>query len=139
MQSMNKYSVLPLLLLILFAGISAFPQVPIPARPSNYVTDLAGIVSPEAESALNGYLRRFEQQTTAQIFVLTIQSLEGEPLEDFSIRVAHDMWKIGQAEKDNGVLLLVSFQDLEMRLEIGYGLEGVLTSMIRRPAPPTAT
>lgn len=121
-----------MLFLILFAGISAFPQVPIPARPTNYVTDLAGIVSLEAESALNGYLRRFEQLTTAQIFVLTIQSLEGEPLEDLSVRVAHDMWKIGQAEKDNGVLLLVSLQDREMRLEIGYGLEGVLTDALSR-------
>jgi len=132
MKLMNKYSVPLLLLAVLLFGGSAFSQAEIPARPSNYVTDLAGIVNPEAESALNGYLKNFEQQTTVQIFILTVQSLDGEPIEDLSVHVAHDMWKIGQAGKDNGVLLLVSLKDREMRLEIGYGLEGVVTDALSR-------
>ena len=105
----------------------AWAQVNVPEKPSNYVVDLAGIIQPEVENAINAYLAELEQKTTAQMFVLTIKSLEGEPLEDFSIHVAHDMWKIGQKGKDNGVLLLVSVQDRKERLEIGYGLEPILT------------
>ncbi len=132
MKSIHKCFALSLLIAVLLSGISAFPQAEIPARPSNYVTDLAGMVNPEAESALNEYLKRFEQRTTVQIFILTVQNLQGEPIEELSIRVAHDMWKIGQADKDNGVLLLVSLQDREMRLEIGYGLEGAVTDALSR-------
>jgi len=132
MKSMNKYSILLPLLFVLLSGIPAYPQAEIPVRPSNYVTDLAGIVNPDTEAKLNDYLGYFERTTTAQIFVLTINSLEGEPIEDLSIRVAHDIWKIGQADQDNGVLLLVSLRDRRMRLEIGYGLEGVLTDALSR-------
>ena len=58
--------------------------------------------------------------------VLTISSLEGESIEDFSIRIAHDEWELGQKGKDNGVLLLISLKDRKYRIEVGYGLEGVL-------------
>jgi uncharacterized protein len=107
--------------------VRAWTKVNVPEKPPNYVVDLAGIIQPEVENALNAYLAELEQKTTAQMFVLTIDSLEEEPLEDFSIHVAHDMWEIGQKGKDNGVLLLVSVQDRKARLEIGYGLEPILT------------
>lgn len=101
-------------------------QPAIPDRPPRYVVDLAGIIQDEAEMRLNGYLQELEQKTTAQMVILTVTSLEGEPLEDFSIHVAHDVWRLGQAGKDNGVLLLVAAADRKYRLEIGYGLEGTL-------------
>jgi uncharacterized protein len=58
--------------------------------------------------------------------ILTIPSLEGESLEEFSISVANDRWKLGQKGKDNGVLFLVAVKDRKYRFEIGYGLESVL-------------
>ena len=61
--------------------------------------------------------------------VLTVPSLEGEDLEGFSIRVA-EAWKIGTAENDNGAILLVSRDDREVRIEVGYGLEGKLTDLM---------
>lgn len=106
--------------------VTVFAAVEIPDKPYNHVVDLAGTINDDAESALNKYLLELEQKTTAQFVVLTINSLEGEPLEDFSINVAHNKWKLGQKGKDNGVLLLVSLQDRKYRFEIGYGLESIL-------------
>jgi len=98
----------------------------IPEKPVNYVVDLAGIMDNATEKRLNGYLQELEQKTTAQLVVLTIKSLEGESIEDFSIKIAHDNWKLGQKGKDNGVLFLISVTDRKYRIEVGYGLEGVL-------------
>lgn len=100
--------------------------VSVPPQPDQYVVDLAAVVDPSTTGRLNGYLKELEQKTGAQVVVLTIKSLEGEALEAFSIRIAHDRWKLGQRGKDNGVLLLVAVGDRKYRIEVGYGLEGVL-------------
>ena len=99
---------------------------PIPQKPSQYVVDLADIIENDVEIRLNGHLQELEQKTTAQVVVLTLLSLEGESLEDFSISTAHDKWKLGQKGKDNGVLIVIVLKDKKYRFEIGYGLEGVL-------------
>ncbi len=94
-----------------------------------YVTDLAGMISPAARQRLEQTLLAFDQSDSTQIAVLTIPSLEGDALEDFSIRTV-EAWKIGQKGKDNGVLLLVSKGDRKIRIEVGRGLEGVLTDLL---------
>jgi uncharacterized protein len=123
-----KYKLIALILILfLFVlPVSYSYAVSIPNSPGNYVVDLAGIVDNSTEAKLNQYLRELEQKTTAQLAILTIKSLEGESIEDFSIAVAHDKWKLGQKGKDNGVLLLVSLKDRKYRIEVGYGLEGVI-------------
>ena len=113
-----------LFLCLLIATIAHSTNVP--EKPQRYVVDQAGIVDDTAENRLNGYLQELEQKTTAQMIVLTIPSLEGESIEDFSITIAHDKWKLGQKGKDNGVLFLISVKDQKYRIEVGYGLEGVL-------------
>ena len=100
--------------------------VSIPETPGSHVVDLAGIIDDSTEVKLNQYLKELEQKTTAQLAILTIKSLEGESIEDLSITVAHDRWKLGQKGKDNGILLLVSYRDRKYRIEVGYGLEGVI-------------
>ena len=100
--------------------------VEIPAIPPNPVVDLAGIIDNNVETKINLYLRELERKTTAQIAVLTINSLEGQAIEAFAINIAHDKWKLGQKGKDNGLLLLVAKNDRKYRIEIGYGLEGIL-------------
>ncbi len=106
---------------------SAFAVVPaLPEMPSHHIADLAGIIADDVELNLNIYLRELEEKTTAQVVVLTIRSLEGESIEDFSITTAHDRWKIGQKGEDNGVLIVVSLEDRKYRFEVGYGLEGAL-------------
>lgn len=94
-----------------------------------YVNDLADMMSPQAQQTLESRLAELDRTDSTQIAVLTIPSLEGDDLNDFSIRVV-DEWKIGQEKSDNGVLLLVSKADRKIRIEVGYGLEGVLTDVL---------
>src|ERR687891_2064332 len=93
------------------------------------VNDYAGMVPPDKAQQLEDRLARFETETGHQVAVLTIPSLEGEPIEDFSIRVA-ESWKIGQKGFDNGAILLIAQKDRKLRIEVGYGLEGVLPDAI---------
>jgi len=115
--------------LFLFYALCLLPAFastpPVPDRPSGYVTDLAGIVKPDAMNGLNSYLGELEQKTSAQVFILTVQSLDGESIEGFSLETA-EKWKPGQKGKDNGVLITVALKDRKYRIEVGYGLEGVL-------------
>ena len=104
----------------LFAGVS-----PVPEQPANYVVDLAGIIDPQTEADLNRWLNELEDRTTAQVVVLTLNSLEGEPIEKFSLRTA-EKWALGQKGKDNGVLITVAVHDKKYRIEVGYGLEAIL-------------
>ena len=115
------------LVLFLFApALSNALDVP-PLR--GRVNDYAKLLSQERALALEAQLEKFEQETGHQIAVLTIPSLEGDSLEDFSIRVA-ETWKIGKKGFDNGAILLVARDDLKLRIEVGYGLEGVLPDAI---------
>jgi len=98
-------------------------------RLQGYVNDYARMISPSAKSKMEGELRTFEQSDSTQIVILTIPSLGGENIEEFSIKVA-DTWKIGQQQKDNGILLIVSKQERKIRIEVGRGLEGRLTDLM---------
>lgn len=95
----------------------------------SYVNDYAGMISPSVRSKMEGELRAFEQSDSTQIVILTVPSLEGENIEEFSIKVA-EAWKIGQQQKDNGILLIVSKQERKIRIEVGRGLEGKLTDLM---------
>ena len=90
------------------------------------VNDQANLLDDGFEGQLEERLRLLEEETGAQVAVLTIPSLEGDPLEDFSMRVV-ETWKLGRADADNGVLILIARDERRMRIEVGYGLEGVLT------------
>ena len=111
---------------ICFLFVSVGRPADIPKMPQTYVVDQAGIINDTVEHRLNGYLQELEQKTTAQMIVLTIPDLGGESIEDLSIHIANDKWKLGQKGKDNGVLFLIALKDRKYRIEVGYGLEGVL-------------
>ncbi|MEK7671138.1 MAG: TPM domain-containing protein [Bacteroidota bacterium] len=96
---------------------------------SSRVNDYATILSPETIQRLEQTLKEHEDSTSNQIVILTVQSLEGEVLEEFSIRVV-DKWKLGTKKNDNGVLLLIAKEERKVRIEVGDGLEGVLTDGI---------
>ncbi len=123
-------------LLPLWAAIGA----QVPPRPAGRVTDLEGLLSPDQRQALEDRLAAFERETTHQVAVLVIPSLEGEPIEPFSHQVA-TTWKLGRAGVDNGVLLLVVVRDRKVRIEVGYGLEpslpdGLAGAIIREGIAP---
>lgn len=112
-----------LLSCVIFPAAASTPTPP--AMPRDYVTDLAGVVHGDAKARLNALLHELEQKTTAQVLVLTVQSLDGESIEAFALNTK-ERWKLGQKGKDNGVLIVVAVSDRKYRLEIGYGLESVL-------------
>ena len=122
----NRRTFLLITFFLCLTAVSVSHSAAVPERPLKYVVDLAGIVDDATENRLNGYLQQLEQKTTAQLVALTIRSLEGESIEDFSIKIAHDKWQLGQKGKDNGVLFVISVKDRKYRIEVGYGLEGVL-------------
>ena len=90
------------------------------------VVDLAHVLPPDRVESLTARLKAHEETTSNQVTVLVLPSLEGEPLESYSHRVA-TTWKLGQKGTDNGVLLLVAMKERKIRIEVGYGLEGALT------------
>jgi len=93
--------------------------------PSGPINDFAGILSPADRQALLNVATSLEKDTTAQLAVVTIRSLEGSNIDDFANKL-FAKWGIGQADKNNGVLFLVAMDDRAARIEVGYGLEGVL-------------
>lgn len=114
------------LLLAFLLGVPRIAQSLTVPSPEGYVNDHANLLSDGEKARLESLLRRFEAETTDQVVLLIIPSLEGDSLEDFSMRVA-ESWKVGQKGKDNGVIFLVAVDDRKARIEVGYGLEGALT------------
>jgi uncharacterized protein len=112
-------------LLALCGSARALDVPPLGAR----VNDLAGVLSAPQKQQLEAELAEYESTTQHQLILLTLPSLEGEPLEDFSIRVA-DAWKLGKRDRDDGILLLVAMAERKLRIEVGYGLEGDLPDAV---------
>jgi uncharacterized protein len=118
------------LLVVLLASLTAIPAAALDVpRLKGHVNDYAGMLSPASQRQLEALLTDFEQKESTQIALLTVPSLEGDSLEDFSIRLA-EAWKIGQEEADNGAILLIAKTDRKIRIEVGYGLEGRLTDLL---------
>ncbi|MFO0974565.1 MAG: TPM domain-containing protein [Phycisphaerae bacterium] len=111
--------------LIGLAATAAPAAVPLPAVPSTHVADLAGVLDAGAAARADDWLTRLEQATAAQVVVLTVPTLDGEPVEEFAVRV-FAAWKLGQKGHDNGVLVCIAVKDRKYRIEVGYGLEGVM-------------
>src|SRR3972149_2780902 len=88
-----------------------------------YVTDLANVIDSSYETMINDYASQLEATTTAEIAVLTVDSTLPLSIDQYAVEVFEENG-IGQADKDNGVLVVVAIQDRQWRLEIGYGVEG---------------
>ncbi len=110
-------------------GLSRGFALEVPAAPTGRVNDYGGMLDASAKSEIENKLKTFEDQTSTQVVLVTFPSLEGESLEDFSMRLA-EKWKIGQKGKDNGIILLIFKNDHKLRIEVGYGLEGVLSDAL---------
>jgi uncharacterized protein len=93
-----------------------------------YINDYANMMSPAVRTKLTNELKEFERTDSTQIVVLTIPSLEGQTIEDYSIKIA-EAWKIGQKGRDNGIIFVVASKERKIRIEIGRGLEGRLTDL----------
>ncbi len=116
-----------LLLAVVALGGAAAPALALEVPPlTGRIVDAAHLLPADRAASLSSELAAHEARTGNQVALLTLPSLEGEPLEDFSHRVA-TAWKLGHKGTDNGVLVLVVPGDRKVRIEVGYGLEGTLT------------
>ncbi len=124
---MNKWALLLLIIFILFlplANAVNYPQL------KGFVTDNANIIDPEYEEKITQLAQKIEKETTVEIAVVTIESLEGESKEMYAVELFRQAG-IGKKDKDNGLLILVAKKEREYRFEVGYGLEGVITDSMK--------
>lgn len=127
MTSQNHLVSFTITLITLFASaITAFGAADIPA-PKMHVADRAKIVDKQTENRLNAYLTELESKTGAQMVVLTVKSTGGVPVDQFSIDLAN-AWKLGQFDQNNGVLMVIASKDRKYSIEVGSGLERVLSN-----------
>lgn len=106
---------------LLSAAVFALPQ----QSSEFFVNDSADVLSAETEDFVVSSSRTLEKETTAQVVVATVSSLEGKSIEEYSLELARS-WGIGQEESNNGVLILLAPTERKVRVEVGYGLEGAL-------------
>jgi uncharacterized protein len=114
-------------LTLLLISLATFAQRAVPPLADKRVHDERQVLSPHTIEQLEVQLKQYEDSTSNQIAILIIPSLDGDAIEDYTIRVAHDEWKLGQGKNDNGVLLFIAVDDHKIRIEVGQGLEGALT------------
>lgn len=113
-----------LLVLCLITGSALAQAYPEPTA-GFFVNDFANVLDSETSRYIQGNSEVLQQKTTSQVVVVTIDSLEGAALEEYSLNLLR-RWGIGSGDKDNGVLILLSIGDRVSRIEVGYGLEGAL-------------
>ena len=111
-------------LLILLLAVPAWAQVAVPPLKGR-ATDLTGTLKPEQVASLEQMLRSFEERKGSQIAVLMVRTTAPETIEQYALRVA-EQWQVGRKKVDDGVVLVVAKDDRTVRIEVGYGLEGVL-------------
>ncbi|RSD28223.1 TPM domain-containing protein [Mesobacillus subterraneus] len=118
-------AILGILLLLLPAGAIAAPtKIPAPSG-DIYVQDFANILNENEKIQLRNIGRSVDDQTTSQIAVLTVDTLSETSIEEYSVE-AYRKFGLGTAENDNGVLLVIAMQEKKIRIEVGYGLEGII-------------
>lgn len=126
---MKRWLIYFILLLQCFFAACASAQADIPPKPTAaqgiYVQDYAGVLSSADKQKILQLGQELDNKTTAQIAVLTVNTLNGQPIEDYSLAVLRK-WGIGNKQKNNGALIVVAVKDRQSRIEVGYGLEGTL-------------
>src|SRR6478672_10175726 len=114
------------ILVLIASAIVADAAETIPAKPDRYFNDYAGIVSKGTAERLNTQLAQFERDTSNQVLVAVYRKMQSDSdIADYTYRIK-DAWKVGQAGKNNGVVLFVFLEDRKMYIQVGYGLEGAL-------------
>jgi uncharacterized protein len=110
--------------LLAFAS-AASAQTQVPSKPAAYVNDYANVLTPAAKTQLEALCTEINDKAKAQIFVVTVKTTGDTPIEDFSINLA-TRWGVGPKASSSGVLILYAIDDRKSRIEVGYGLEGIL-------------
>lgn len=127
-----RWACLAATLVACVVAFGAFAQdlVPVPALRER-VTDLTGTLSADRKATLDKALREFDERKGVQFAVLMVETTKPEPIEQYALRVV-EQWKLGRRKVDDGALLLVAKADRAVRIEVGYGIEGVLNDLTAR-------
>jgi uncharacterized protein len=115
-------------LLALLAIPLAYAAFEVPTAPDGYIYDEAQIISDTTEATLETQLQTLDQETSTQIAVVTLSTLQGYTIEEAALTIGRD-WGVGQEEFNNGLVLLIAPNEREIRIEVGYGLEGAITDL----------
>ena len=127
MHRKNRLVILTVTIIYLFmSAITAFGAVDIPV-PEMHVADRANIIDDQTENSLNSFLAELEIKTGAQMVVLTVNTTGRIPIDRFSVDVANE-WKLGQSQLDNGLLVVIANEDRKYRIEVGSGLEKIISN-----------
>lgn len=114
------------LIWMVFGPFLAMAQdIPRRPNPPKLVNDYANVLSPDEEARLEAKLVAYDDSTSNQIAIVTITTLEGYPIEEYSLKILRD-WQIGNKTTNNGALILAVIDDRQIRIEVGYGLEGAI-------------
>jgi len=115
---------------LLLGGLSlAAPDIKIPRSPTRWASDTAGFLSPQALAGLDAQLEAFERSTGHQVLLYIGKTTEGYPIEEFAVK-AFEAWKVGRKGLDDGLVLFIMAEDRKIRIEVGYGLEGIVPDAI---------
>src|SRR6202140_1081686 len=125
MKRFHIFTIIFLSALLLWGAPPAVAEKPQDIHPSGYVTDLAGVISPDTKAHLEALCREVEEKTGAQIAVVTVHSLDGESVENYAVNLYKQLG-VGSKRDNRGVLLLVAPDEHKYRIEVGYGLEPII-------------
>lgn len=109
-------------------GVLAYTS---PGKPSGFVNDFANVLTSEQKTRLESVLDSFQKETSNEISIVTIPTLNDEPIEDYANTLFRE-WGIGSKANNNGVLILAAINDRKLRIEVGYGLEGALPDILTK-------
>jgi len=118
------------LLYISSCGVKQKKESPVEGlKPQGYVNDYAGVLSEPVKAKLENIISRFEKQTTIEIAVVILKELKDYSIEEAAVEL-FEKWGIGKKDKDNGVLLILSLKERKVKIEVGYGLEGIIPDSV---------
>lgn len=124
-SSLNSFRAAVCLCLLFLVGSVAYAEKTDQLKPQGYVNDFAGVLSASAKAQLTALCTEVDQKAHAQIAVVTVKSLDGQPVEDFTLDLA-TKWGVGPKQYASGVMILIASEDRKSRVEVGYGLEPIL-------------
>ena len=123
---MRKFLTAVILTVVSLSVLTKAVQAKDYPKPTGFVNDYAKILSASTKDSLEAKLEEFKNSTSNEISIVTLNSLEGDTIENVAVEI-FEQWGIGTKKNDNGVLLVIAPNERELRIEVGYGLEPVLT------------